>query len=192
MALFGLFSGADIPHAPTRDRRKRVLSFLEKQSTQKQDPSEDDRFQLGLSELRRRIEDRRDRDSASAAARGLTGSQFEIAQQGNRTRAMAEGTSKLLSSAASRQQREQFRSLGALLSGLDQQDDNYWRRRAEKVRRRGQILGALSRAAGSVASAFTGGVGGGGGSGPSKARVLGPETHDTTPIEDLVPNRLSF
>jgi hypothetical protein len=157
MALFGLFGNNDIPDAPTRDRRRRLLSFLEDHATQTKDPAEDDRFQLGMAELRRRIDREGDRDAASAAARGLTGSQYEIGQRGARVQALASGTRGLLSDTAGRQERAQFRSLGALLSGLDQQDANFWRRREEKVRRRGQILGALSQAAGAVTSVFAGG-----------------------------------
>jgi hypothetical protein len=80
---------------------------------------------------------------------------------------MAQGQQRALGQSARIQNQKQQRRLGHLMTGLNQQDANYWRRRKEKVRRRSQILNALGSAAQSAAivgSNFTGGSGGGTGS----------------------------
>ena len=143
-----LFGGAPSYNAPTQNRRRQILGRLQQRAMGP--ASQNPLYQTGMGELNDQLDDRRQDDEAAAAARGLTGSEFEVAQGQNRMEALAQGQRGLLGQAAQMQQRD----LGQLMSGMQQQDANFWRKRELKNRRRQQILGALGQAAGSAAMAF--------------------------------------
>lgn len=177
-----LTQDGDGDRSPAARQRQQILERLQRsyEQGQNQSPAQSAHFQASTAQLRRQNERQKNRDEAQAAARGLEGSQFEVAQNAVRARTMAQGQQRALGQSARIQNQKQQRRLGHLMTGLNQQDANYWRRREEKVRRRGQILNALGSAAQSAAivgSNFTGGSGGGGTGSEGEFTGLGMRGH---------------
>lgn len=142
--------------SPASDRRRQLIdSILQKyNAVEGRSPTESSAFKARIAQARERNEEQRDRDASAAAARGLTGSQFEVAQDEQRTEALANAERSALVGAERQQNREQQQRLGTLMSGLTQQDQNYWRRRELDERRRQTILNSLGSALQSGAYAY--------------------------------------
>ena len=135
-------------NAPTQGRRRAILGRLQQRATGP--VSQNPVYQSGMGELNAQLDRRRQEDEDAAAARGLQGSEFEMAQGANRMQALAQGQRGLIGQAGQMQQQ----SFGHLLTGMQQQDANFWRGREMRTRRRGQILNALGNAAGAATMAF--------------------------------------
>lgn len=148
--MFGLFSGGPSYKTPAQSRRRQILGRLQQRAMGS--PTQNPLYQAGMGELGDQLDDRRREDDARAAARGMAGSEYELAQGQNRTEALAQGQRGLMADAAQMQQQD----LGRLMAGMRDQDRNFWRKRELQSRRRGQILNALGSVAGSAAMAFGG------------------------------------
>jgi len=143
-----LTSGDTAERSPASSQRAQLLDEIRRQynQAQGQSPTESAAYQTSVSQLEEQNEEQAERDAAQAAARGLEGSQFEVAQNAVRARTMAQGQQDALQRAEQTQNRRQQQRLGTLMSGFNQQDANFWRRRRDDQRRRGQILDALGSA----------------------------------------------
>lgn len=122
--LAGLFGGDDDDEErldEAEQRNKRLASRLRGMFGDAQDQSAADTqiFQQGMAQAQEQTERQADRDEAQAAARGLTGSQFEIAQGANRIRALANTQRNLLSRGEQQLQQERARYLRAWLNQED-------------------------------------------------------------------------
>jgi uncharacterized membrane protein YccC len=118
--LSGFLGGDDSPGPREKaiERSRERLKALTEKS-----PTETTTFNVGATELQERADEEAERDASQAAARGLEGSQFAVAQDANRARQYGEGLRSLLrtSDARLRESRRNTRSqLNALLSGQAQ------------------------------------------------------------------------
>lgn len=129
------------------------------------DVTEDAGFTAGVGALRDQADDQAEQDEQAAAARGLTGSAFEVAQDANRAEALGEGTRALLGRAQQRQDRREESTLQRLVqvSGLEEDIRSRRQRREDRRRSRlGQIAGQSLQSGAQIFAASQGGGGGGG------------------------------
>ena len=103
-------------------------------------------YRSRLGEISRLMEDRQRQDAASAAARGLTGSGYEIAQAGQRGRAATDAQGAALQAAEAQQQG----SRSQLLQLLSQEQTALTQQDALANQRRGQTAGMFGQLAGAV------------------------------------------
>ena len=128
--LSGFFGGGDGNSARDREvqRNREALAHLidRRDAALDASPTDTTFFKTGTAELQEQAGRQADRDAAQAAARGLSGSQFEVAQAKTRRKTRAEALRGLLRSSAQidRQQERQAQqqvqrqreSLNALVS----------------------------------------------------------------------------
>jgi len=115
--LSGFFGGGS-EASPARRRaieenRERLRALIDKQKDAEERTATDTTFfQTGVSALEEQADRQATRDAQQAAARGLSGSQFEIAQDQNRTKSRAKALRGLLrtGSKVDRQKEQQLRS----------------------------------------------------------------------------------
>jgi len=132
VGLWGGFFGGGSEMSPARNRaieenRKRLQALIqERKAAEDRSPTDTTFFKTGTAELQEQAGRQADRDAAQAAARGLSGSQFEVAQANSRQQTRGEALRGLLRSSAQidRQQERQAQqqvqrqreSLNALVS----------------------------------------------------------------------------
>lgn len=132
LGLASGFLGGGSEMSPARNRaieenRKRLQALIqERKAAEDRSPTDTTFFKTGEAELQEQADREADRDAAQAAARGLSGSQFEVAQAKSRRQTRAEALRGLLRSSAQidRQQERQAQqqvqrqreSLNALVS----------------------------------------------------------------------------
>jgi len=154
--------GGDGPNRGTR-LRKMFEDRLDR--IQATDPGESAGFTAGVGALRDRMDTEAERDTEAAAARGLTGSQFELAQDEQRAEVLGEETRALLGRAQQRQDQRERSTLGLLMEASGFEEDIRARRQQRQDRRRsrlGQIAGSALQAGATIAASGGGGSGGGG------------------------------
>jgi hypothetical protein len=140
------------------DRGSRIRKIFEERYERLRDtsPAETGQFTAGVGALQEQADRQAETDASQAAARGLGGSQFAVAQDANRAEALGSSTRQLLGdSARSLQQRRQ-----STLGGLAEQANIQAEREARKQSRLGQIAGTGLQAATRFALANGGGGGG--------------------------------
>jgi hypothetical protein len=133
--FFGGDGGSDTADRLARENEQ-LLSMLEQrfENVSAEDPLDTAAFGAQFSAAQEQAERQQERDTQAAAARGLVGSQFEIAQQGNRAGALAESTR----SAAAQAERAQRQEEQSALSRLLQQRANLNRIRSGQAQREAQ------------------------------------------------------
>jgi len=145
-----LGGGGGSETSPARNRaieenRKRLQALIQKRKdAEDRSPTDTTFFQTGEAELQEQAGRQADRDAAQAAARGLTGSQFELAQDQNRAQTQADALQGLLRSSAEidrqqeqqaqRQVQRQRESLNALVSDQAQAQERRSARRGQTLR----------------------------------------------------------
>jgi hypothetical protein len=148
-AATGFFGGGS-EASPVRDRaieenRKRLQALIqERKAAEDRSPTDTTFFNTGVAELQEQAGRQADRDAAQAAARGLSGSQFELAQANSRRQTRAEALRGLLRSSAQidrqqerqaqRQVQRQRESLNALVSDQAQAQERRSARRGQALR----------------------------------------------------------
>ena len=168
-AATGFFGGGDDDDDEARQQaisqNRNLLGMLEDRfrTEQMQGPTDTTLFAAGMSQAQEQARRQAEADASQVAARGLTGSQFAIAQDANRQRQLARTQRQLLAK-SDRVQREEERAalrsllrqrstLNNLLAGKADAQDRSDLQRAQLAQ------GALSTA-GQIA--LSGGGGGGG------------------------------
>lgn len=117
----------------------------------KKSPTETATFRSGSSALREALGEQAERDASAAAARGLTGSAFELAQKGDRTEALASGMRRLVGESERRLTRDRESALRGILSAARFEEDV----RARRQRRRDRRKSRLAQIVGSALEAGT-------------------------------------
>jgi hypothetical protein len=169
--LSGFLGGDD--ENPARERaldenRERLRALTDDlEAARERSPTDTSFFDVGAAELQAQTERQAESDAEQAAARGLTGSQFELAQDANRAEAQGEGLRSLLRSAEQVDRQEEARlfeaqqrqreNLNALLSGQAQSFDRQQRR---QQRAEGRALQSTMQNLPFLLSHFGGGGGG--------------------------------
>jgi hypothetical protein len=166
-AATGFFGGGDDDEARQQaiKKNRNLLGMLENRFRTKQmrDPTETTLFSAGMSQAQEQARRQAETDASQAAARGLTGSQYAVAQDANRQQQLAR-TQRQLLVRSDRVQREEERA--ALRSLLRQRGtlNNLIEGKAAAQRQgdlqRAQLAQGALRTAGQFA--LSGGGGGGG------------------------------
>jgi hypothetical protein len=121
------------------------------------------RYQQGQAALRRMLERQRDQDAAAAAKRGLTGSEYEIAQASERQDTRAQGQRKLLTDSERFLEDRRRRALGRLLESQGLYNQAAGTRAQQQQREQEsfeRMLSTVVGGAGKVASSYFGSSGG--------------------------------
>jgi len=158
------FTGND-EDGPNRGTRLRQMFEDRLDRIQDTDVTEDAGFTAGVGALRENLSDQAERDEEAAAARGLTGSAFEVAQDANRAEVLGQETRALLGRAQQRQDQREESTLQRLVqvSGLEEDIRSRRQRREDRRKSRlGQIAGQSLQAGAQIFAASPGGGGGGG------------------------------
>lgn len=114
----GLFGGGGDDRLEQAQQRQAELAdfvrqrFLEAERT---DPQETQLFQTGRSQMREQLDRQRQQDIGQAAARGLRGTEFEVAQAGQRAQAAGQTLRGLTADAAQQQEGRRRQLLQQLL-----------------------------------------------------------------------------
>ena len=166
----GFFGGSDGNSARDRElqRNREALANLVDRRDAALDASPTDTalFQTGATELQEQAKRQADRDASAAAARGLEGSQFEVAQDQARAEAVSRGLRSLVADAErfnrKREQRldqqvQRQRSALASLAGAQTQAT-----RRREARRNQTLFSTLATAAPVLADMDFSGLFGGG------------------------------
>ena len=172
-ALTGFFGGDDDENGPRQQaigQNRELLSMLEDrfQAAEDRTPTETTFFESGMAQAREQADRAADRDAAQAAARGLEGSQFALAQDAQRQRQFATTQQELLGQASQLERQDERAALQRLLQQRSQLNslvgsEASAQRRADQ-RRSASVQRALSQLGQSALSTF-GQSGGGGSSG---------------------------
>ena len=150
----GLFGGRSRRRQERRLRRRneQALRLLRDalDEAQGQTATDTAAFQTGRGALREAVDDQAQRDQGLAAARGLTGSGFEIGQAAARARALTTGTSRLVATSEAQLEERRQAALARYLQGLSltgQTDLALLGASDRRAARRGQALGSAVEAA---------------------------------------------
>jgi len=184
----GFFGGGDGNSARDRElqRNREALAHLvdRRDAALDASPTETAFFQTGATRLQEEAERQADRDAQQAAARGLTGSQFEVAQDQARAEAASRGLRQLVADAErfdrqkeqrlDQQVQQQRSALAALAS------DQTQGRRRRKARQNQTLFSTLSRAAPILADTDFSGLFGGGDEGNAFGGLVGPPGSDSS------------
>lgn len=117
----GFFGGDDEdendPRQKAMQRHRDVINMLEgRYETRKnQSPTETPLYQAGMSQAQERVRQEAGRDASQAAARGLTGSQFEVAQDQNRSQQLGSFQQNLLQNSVRADRKRERQALQQLL-----------------------------------------------------------------------------
>lgn len=141
----GFFGDDDQPGDRAVGRNRDLLQMLEDryQAARGRTPTETPLYQASVGAAQERARRQERRDASQAAARGLTGSQFEVAQHENRVRQLGESQRQALVR-SDRVQREQERSA---LQSLLQQRSNLNALLSDRAGREARLDRARNRAA---------------------------------------------
>lgn len=153
----GFFSGDDGPSDELKRGNRELYEMLRErfQSVRGQDPTQTTLFQTAVGASQDRAERQAEVDASQAAARGLTGSQFEVAQDQARAQQMARTQRRALRTADEQQRRREQSALQALLSQRSNLNAVLGAE-ADREQRRAQTAG---QAVGRATSLFTSGEG---------------------------------
>ena len=142
-----IFSKKNTPEDPAADPRNKLVADLMQRLDAGQGPVTDTAvFQSGAGELTRRLGDQAEVDAARATARGVAGTEFEIAQTGARNRALATGLRGLTSTAAGFQQSGQNALISQIGNLLGQQTQASLSVQQAEEQRRGRVGNSLGQA----------------------------------------------
>ena len=163
--FFGDDAGDSEARRQAIGNNRNLLSMLEEryQAAAERDPTDTALFQAGSTQAREQAERQAEVDAAQANARGLSGSQFAVAQDANRQRQLAR-TQRDLLARSDRVQREKERA--ALQSMLQQRgvlNDLIGRKAAADQRAAARRAAAVQNALSSLGSAALASGGGSGG-----------------------------
>ena len=165
LARAGASIFGDDEEDPSRGKRLARLFESRLQEARQKSPTESARFKAGRGALSDLLSKQRQRDEAAAAARGLGGSQFEVAQGAKRAETLGKQTRRLVGEAESSLQRRRQNLRSALLRSEGLAADIAGRRKRREAREQRQLSQLLSGAFQSAALASSGGGAGGGASG---------------------------
>jgi hypothetical protein len=98
-------------------------------------------MQSGMGRLQEMMRRQGGLDDAQAARMGMS-QEAQLAQSAGRQTAMAGGLADLFGQAG----QQERANMGLAMQGLGDVDANYWRNRADKTARRGQLMGMLGGA----------------------------------------------
>jgi hypothetical protein len=155
--------GGDDNEGPNRGRRLARLFESRLQEAEQKSPTESARYKAGRGALSDLLSEQRQRDEAAAAARGLGGSQFEVAQASKRAETLGKQTRRLVGEAESSLQRRRQNLRSALLRSEGLAADIAGRGKRREAREQRQLSQLLSGAFQSAALASSGSGGAGGG-----------------------------
>lgn len=147
-----------------RNRGSRLRGLFEDrlERIKSQDATETPTFTAGVGALQEQTERQAERDEAQAAARGLGGSQFAVAQDANRANAFARQTRQLLVDSERNRQRREQNALSGIVDATRLEDRVAARRQERESRRRGRLGQIAGQALQAGATIFAGSGGGGG------------------------------
>lgn len=117
----GLFGGGDDKAERRRQKmieeNRNLMNMLQGEYREAQDQGVTDTqlYSQGMAQAREQAEQQATTDSAQAAARGLAGSEYELAQDANRQRSMASTQRNLLTQSEQIQNRNERQALNAYL-----------------------------------------------------------------------------
>lgn len=118
-AATGFFGGGDDDEARQQaiNKNRHLLRMLEDRfrTEQMQGPTETTLYQAGMSQAREQARRQAETDASQAAARGLTGSQFAVAQDANRQQQLGQAQRQLLAKSDRVQREEERAALRSLL-----------------------------------------------------------------------------
>ena len=140
--LSGFLGDDSSPREKAVQRTRENLKSLVNKS-----PTDTTTFNVGATQLQEQNREQARRDASQAAARGLSGSQFEVSQDANRAEQMGKGIQSLLRTSSRRLQgrRQNARSqLNALLEGRAQAEARRNRAVQRSVSRLPALLSALT------------------------------------------------
>lgn len=159
--LWGLFGGGK-PKGPnsTDNRRDAMYGMLQQDARRAQaaTPTTTTFYNTGMGTLADILRQRQQGDAGQAAARGLTGAEFEIAQAGARSRMLGDAQRGLLSDSEQMLMQDRNSALSRLMGGQDMLDQAEWRKRMERMQKQQMVANALSSAVG-LGGALLGGGG---------------------------------
>lgn len=115
--LGGGNKSASSRYDPITRKNNALLDQLEGEygDARTKDATETQFYQQGMADVRDQMQDRADQDERMAVARGLQGSEFEIAQADNRGRQRTRSRRGLLTSSQQQLDQDRYRMLRALL-----------------------------------------------------------------------------
>jgi hypothetical protein len=165
--LFGGGGGADDQLDETEDRNKRLASRLRGmyQDAEDKNASNTQFYAQGMAQAREQTEGQATRDASQAAARGLSGSEFELAQDANRQEALAQTQRNLLTNSEQQLQQERARLFRSWLNRESELNDIQLQRAGYQANQRQQGNQMLMNSLQTAGQVFGGMSGGGGSSG---------------------------
>lgn len=146
----GSVFGDDEDSGPDRGSRIRQIFEERYDRLRETSPTETEGFEAGLGALREQSQRQAETDEEQAAARGLEGSQFALAQDASRAEALANSTRNLVRGSAQGLQQRRQSALAGLLDAeqLGMQEDQFERElESRRQSRLGQIAGTGLQAA---------------------------------------------
>lgn len=160
-----IFSDDDEGGQSERGQRLRSLFEDRLETVQSRTPTETTSFRAQTGALRGALDRQAETDEEQAAARGLSGSAFEVSQDATRTRQLARGTRQAAATSASALRQQEQSALQGLLRAEGLAADLEARRRRAEQRRQSRLNELLSSGMRAAALAAGGGGTGGGGGG---------------------------
>lgn len=151
--LAGYLSGKGRDEDPYKEQREKLINTLMERV--QGSPFQTESFRQGRSQLYNALSQKRQRDASTAAARGLSGGEFEIAQANQRGRRLSRGMGNLRREAEGMQSQRLYQALSGVQSATNQ--NNFLLRRNDK--RRAALFQGLGNATGGALQAFLGGGG---------------------------------
>jgi len=169
-AATGFFGGGgddDEARQQAISQNRNLLGMLEDRFRTKQmrDPTETTLFSAGMSQAREQARRQAEADAGQAAARGLTGSQYAVAQDANRQQQLGRTQRQLLTRSDRVQREEKRAALRSLLQqrgALNNLIEGEAAARRQGDLRRAQLAQRALSTAGQFALSGNGGGGGGG------------------------------
>jgi hypothetical protein len=141
------------------NRGDRLSGLIEKrfENIKGQSATDSPLFQAGKAALTDQVRDQAERAEARLAARGLGGSQLEVALSGERADALTKGVRKLVTESERLRQRREEGALSRLLQAESLGADIDQRRRRADERRRRRVSSSLKAALQGATMAIGGG-----------------------------------
>lgn len=137
---------AAVPGQQLQNVRQQIIEQLAGRGGLTEQPG----YRAGVGMLNNLLEEQTAADQARLAQLGMGGSEMEIAQNAVRGQNYGRGLLGMLQGA----EQSRMQGLGLALDAQGMEDANYWRAKQLKENKRGQILGALGSAVGSLATAY--------------------------------------
>lgn len=161
--LFGGDGGGGGGGQQRQQRGDRLRSLFEDrvERLRQTSPTETASFQAGTGALQDIMGEQQRRDASAAAARGLSGSQFELAQQAQRTQTLGRQTRRLVGESERRLASDRQSALRGLLSASGFQADVEARRQRREARKTSRLADLAGTALQAGATIFASRGGGG-------------------------------